>query len=86
MDRIHVRQDQSSHMYWLSEYQNTVSKSIESIKTLLHDRKSQNRKKKRVLVAEKDVSTGSCLVARSPRNRRTLQESLQNVRLSSNWV
>jgi hypothetical protein len=42
MHTIHVRQDQSSHMHCLSEYQNKVSKCIESIKTLLRDRMSQN--------------------------------------------
>jgi hypothetical protein len=43
MHKTHVRQDQVSHMRWLSEYQNTVQKRKESIKTLLHDRMSQNR-------------------------------------------
>jgi hypothetical protein len=43
MHRIHVRRDQVTHMYRLSEYQNTVQKRKESIKTLLHDRMSLTR-------------------------------------------
>jgi hypothetical protein len=43
--KIHVLQDQVTHMHRLSEYQNTVSRRIESIKTVLHDRMSQSRNK-----------------------------------------
>jgi hypothetical protein len=46
MHRIHVRQDQVTHMHRLSVYQKTVLKLIESIKTLLHDQMSQNRIKR----------------------------------------
>jgi hypothetical protein len=43
MHRIHVRQDQVTHMHRLSLYQNTVLKRKGSIRILLHDRISQNR-------------------------------------------
>jgi hypothetical protein len=39
--RIHVRQDQVTHMHRLSEYQKHSVKRKESIKQLLHDRMSQ---------------------------------------------
>jgi hypothetical protein len=45
MHRIHVRQDQITHMHRLSVYQNTVLKHKGSIRTLLHDRMSQKRNK-----------------------------------------
>jgi hypothetical protein len=39
--RIHVRQDQVTHMHRRSEYQKHSVKRKESIKQLLHDRMSQ---------------------------------------------
>jgi hypothetical protein len=42
--RIHVRQDQVTHMHRLSEYQKHSVKRKESIKQLLHDRMSQLNK------------------------------------------
>jgi hypothetical protein len=39
--RIHVRQDQVTHMHRCSEYQKHSVKRKESIKQLLHDRMSQ---------------------------------------------
>jgi hypothetical protein len=41
--RIHVRQDQITHMHRRSEYQKHSVKRKESIKQLLHDRMSQKR-------------------------------------------
>jgi hypothetical protein len=58
MHRIHVCQDQVTHMHQLSEHQKQCQKLIESIKTLLHDQMSHNRNKL-VLAVEKDVSIGS---------------------------
>jgi hypothetical protein len=43
MHRIHVHQDQVTHMHRLSEYQKQCQKRIESIKQFLEDRMSQNR-------------------------------------------
>ena len=45
MHRIHVRQDQVTHMHQLSEYQKQCQKRKGSIITLLHDRMSHNRNK-----------------------------------------
>jgi D-lyxose ketol-isomerase len=43
MHRIHVRQNQVTHMHRLNVYQNTVLKRKGNIITLLHDRMSPNR-------------------------------------------
>jgi hypothetical protein len=40
--RIHVRQDQVTHLHRLSEYQKHSVNRKESIKHLLHDRMSQS--------------------------------------------
>jgi hypothetical protein len=58
MHRIHVRQDQVTHMHQLSAYQNTVLKRKEVLK-LYYMTECLKIVTKRVLAADKDISTGS---------------------------